>query len=147
MIIRNRPALVLTVCACAAVCFAGESRAFSLHRIAASLDVSRIAAAGAHDATATTVPNHHAVTPTTAELTAPSTEIEVRIPSDCDVEIQVVDEHGVRVCGARVHMPAGTQKLGFCGRDANGRELPNGVYYYNVIVGDDVSTTRITISR
>jgi hypothetical protein len=44
-------------------------------------------------------------------------------------------------------MPAGVQKLGFLGRDANGRELPNGIYYYNVIVGDDVSTTRITISR
>lgn len=148
MSIRHRPALMITVCACAAVCFAGESRAFSLQRIAASLDVSRIAAAVAtQSVTAATPSVHHALTPATAQLTAPSTEIEVTIPSDCDVEIQVVDESGIRVCGARVHLPAGVQKLGFCGRDTSGRELPNGVYYYNVIVGDDVSTTRITISR
>lgn len=137
---------MITACACAAVCFAGESRAFSLNRIAASLDVSHIAAAN-NTGTASTAVAHHAVTPTTAELTAPSTEIEIRLTSDCDVEIQVVDESGLRVCGAHVHMPAGVQKLGFLGRDASGRELPNGIYYYNVIIGDDVSTTRITISR
>ncbi len=146
MRIHYRPALMVTVCACAAVCFAGESQAFSLQRIAASLDMSHIAAPS-NGVPVTTTSLHHAIAPATAELTAPSTEIEIKIPSDCDVEIQVVDESGVRVCGARVHMPAGVQKLGFCGRDTSGRELPNGVYYYNVIVGDDVSTTRITISR
>jgi hypothetical protein len=144
--IHYRPALMVTVCACAAVCFAGESRAFSLQRIAASLDMSHIAAPS-NTVPVATASLHHAIAPATAELTAPSTEIEIKIPSECDVEIQVVDESGVRVCGAHVHMPAGVQKLGFCGRDANGRELPNGVYYYSVIVGDDVSTTRITISR
>jgi flagellar hook assembly protein FlgD len=87
------------------------------------------------------------VVPAAVELTSQSTEIEVRIPAECDVEIQVVDESGSRVCGARVHMPAGTQKFAFSGHDARGRTLPNGVYYYSVVIGDDVSTTRVTITR
>ncbi len=95
----------------------------------------------------TTADVHHAVTPPVAELNSPSTEIELHIAVECDIEIQVVDESGVRVNGAKVHVPAGVQKLGFCGRDSQGRELPNGVYYYNVIIGDDVSTTRVTIAR
>ncbi len=144
---RNRPALVIVMCACAALCLAGETRAFTLHRIAASLDVSRIAAAGAPVGATVSFDAHHAVVPAIAELFAPSTEIEVRIPTECDVEIQVVDEAGVRVAGARVHMSAGAHKFGFCGRDSQGHALPNGVYYYNVIVGDDVSTTRVTIAR
>ncbi len=146
MSIRIRTALLVTLCACAAVGTAGQARAFSLHRIAAALDVSRVAAANPADSGPVTA-SHHALTPAAAELNAPSTEIEVRVPVECDVEIQVVDEAGTRVTGARVHMPAGVQKLGFCGRDAHGNALPNGVYYYNVIVGDDVSTTRITIAR
>ncbi len=92
------------------------------------------------------VQSHHSV-PEFAELTAPSTEIEIHIATECEVEIQVVDEAGVRVNGARVHMMPGSQKVGFCGRDAQGRMLPNGVYYYNVIVGDNIRTTRVTIAR
>lgn len=142
-----RLALTVAVCACATLVLAGESQAFTLHRIAASLDMSRIASPSALSNAEISFDAHHAVVPAITELTAPSTEIEVRIPTECDVEIQVVDEHGVRVSGARVHMPAGVQKLGFCGRDAQGRALPNGLYYYNVIVGDDVSTTRVVIAR
>ncbi len=107
--------------------------------------MSRIAAASQNTTTLNEL--HHTVTPVAAELTSPSTEIEIRVVNDCDVEIQIVDENGVRVNGARVHLPAGVQKLGFCGRDSQGRALPNGVYYYNVIVGDEVNTTRVTIAR
>lgn len=89
----------------------------------------------------------HPVVPATVDLTSQSTEIEVRIPAECDVEIQVVDESGMRVYGARVHMPTGTQKLAFSGHDSQGRALPNGVYYYSVVAGDDVSTMRVTIAR
>lgn len=144
MSIHSRPALLL--CLCAAVCLTGESQAFTLHRIAASLDVSHVAS-NASQTGAISSSTRQPMTPANAALNAPSTEIEIRLAAESDVEIQVVDEAGMRVCGARVHMPAGVQKLGFCGRDAQGRELPNGVYYYNVIVGDDVSTTRVTIAR
>jgi hypothetical protein len=144
---RIRPALIVALGTCAVLGLTGESQAFSLHRIAASLDMSHIASSSALSNTTISFDAHHAVVPAIAELTAPSTEIEVRIPTECDVEIQVIDESGVRVSGARVHMPAGVQKLGFCGRDAQGRALPNGIYYYNVIVGDDVSTTRVVIAR
>ena len=146
MKIHNRSALVVALCACAAAAVTGESQAFTLQRIAAALDVSHVAAA-THVNPSVVSDAHHAQTPATAELTEPSTEIEVRLAVASDVEIQVVDEAGIRVCGAHVHMPAGVQKLGFCGRDAQGHALPNGVYYYNVIVGDDISTTRITIFR
>jgi hypothetical protein len=133
------------LCASVSLCLVGSSYAFSLHRIAASLDMGHIAAATQTGAVLSNV--HLAVAPAAAELNAPSTEIEIHIITECDVEIQIVDEDGVRVSGARVHMPAGVQKVGFCGRDAQGKALPNGVYYYNVIVGDDVSTTRVTIAR
>lgn len=123
----------------------GTSYAFSLHRIAASLDMSHIAAASPNTVALTEL--HHTMTPVAAELNAPSTEIEIHVIAECDIEIQIVNEDGVRVNGARVHLPAGVQKLGFCGRDSQGRELANGVYYYNVIVGDEVSTTRVTIAR
>lgn len=143
MRIHIRPALLLSLCA--ALCLTGESQAFTLHRIAASLDVSHVASNAQTDAVK--LNTRQPMTPATAALNAPSTEIEINLPAESDVEIQVVDEAGLRVCGARVHMPAGVQKLGFCGRDAQGRALPNGIYYYNVIVGDDVSTTRVTIAR
>lgn len=146
--------LIIPTLACAGVFVTAEAQAFTLHRIAASLGVRHIASldvsnmatglAGAN----LSLDTQHAVTTQFVELTdAPSTEIEVRFVTECDAEIEVVNEQGVRVCNARVHMPAGVQKLGFCGRDAQGLALPNGVYYYNVIVGDDVSTTRITIVR
>lgn len=147
MSIHTRPALVVTLCACAAVCLASSSRAFTLHHIAASLDLSHLASATPGDPG--TAPLHvvHPVVPAVVELTSQSTEIEVRIPAECDVEIQVVDESGSRVCGARVHMPAGTQKVAFSGHDSHGRALPNGVYYYSVVAGDNVSTMRVTIAR
>ena len=130
---------------------AGGANAYSLHRIAALLDMTHVTANASFSETLTYEPFEDEIAgpvlPAAAELNAASTEIEVQIPSACDVEIQVIDEAGNRVCGARVHMPAGVQKLGFCGRDSQGRALPNGVYYYNVIVGDNVSTTRVTISR
>lgn len=147
MSIHTRSALVVTLCACAAVCLASSSRAFTLHRIAASLDLSRLAAANATHPGIAISSEALPVLPTSIELTSHSTEIEVRIPTECDAEIQIVDESGVRVCGARVHMPAGMQKVAFSGHDERGRSLPNGVYYYSVVTGNDVSTTRVTIAR
>jgi hypothetical protein len=145
--IHTRPALVGIFCACATVCLVSTSRAFTLHHIAATLDLNRLAAATPRDPSVTPFEVAHPVVPAVVELTSQSTEIEVRMPAECDVEIQVVDESGLRVCGARVHMPAGTQKVAFSGHDAQGRALPNGVYYYSVVTGDVVSTTRVTITR
>jgi hypothetical protein len=128
------------------LCVAGSSHAFTLHRVAAALDVSRIASTPPVAADFSAM-DDLATMPETAVLNAPSTEIEVFIARECDADIQIVDEAGQRVCDARVHMPAGKQKLGFSGRDAQHRSLPNGIYYYSVIVGDDVNTTRVTIAR
>lgn len=114
--------------------------------MAAFLELNRLASSIPIDPNVTPFEVDHPVIPAAVELTSQSTEIEVHIPVECDVEIQVVDESGSRVCGARVHMPAGTQKFAFSGH-ANGRPLPNGVYYYSVVTGDNVSTTRVTISR
>ena len=147
MRIHNRSALLGISCACAMACLVSSSRAFTLHRIAASLDLNRLASAIPLDPNITSFDAAHLSVPAAVELTSHSTEIEMHIPVECDVEIQVVDESGSRVCGARVHMPAGTQKLAFSGHDERGRALPNGVYYYSVITGDNVSTTRVTITR
>jgi len=128
-------------------CLVSSSRAFTLHRIAASLDLNRLASTIPLDPSISPFEGVHPAVPAAVELTSHSTEIEVHIPVECDVEIQVVDESGSRVCGARVHMPAGVQKLAFSGHDERGRTLPNGVYYYSVVTGDNISTTRVTITR
>ena len=147
MRIYNRSALLGIFCACAMACLVSSSRAFTLHHIAASLDLNRLASTIPLDPSITPFESAHPAVPAAVELTSHSTEIEVHIPVECDVEIQVVDESGSRVCGARVHMPAGIQKLAFSGHDERGRTLPNGVYYYSVVTGDNVSTTRVTITR
>jgi hypothetical protein len=145
--IQNRPALILTLCACAVAGTSAPGAAFTLHRVAASLDIGRIASPHTSVSDLTATAWEQPALPATAALLGPTTEIEVRLPEASDVEIVVVDDTGTRVCDARVHLPAGMQKLGFCGRDAQGRLLANGVYYYSVIVGDQIRTTEITIAR
>jgi hypothetical protein len=128
--------------------------ASALQRIAAMIDVSRLASSESAGAGVSSLATEvsmavpaHTVVPATVELLTFSTEITVGVPQEMDIAIEVADESGNIVNTARVHMPAGWQKLGFSGHDASGRELPNGVYFYRVILDDDVMTTRIVINR
>lgn len=87
------------------------------------------------------------VLPETVELLGATTEVRVGLPHEADMDIVVTDEAGATVCSARVHMPAGWQKLAFSGRGSDGKPLANGVYFYRVAVDGDVMVTRVVINR
>jgi hypothetical protein len=131
-------------------CLTGASEAFTLQRIAASVDFGGVAAAthrpSAANAGAPGVVASLSV-PAAIELLAPITEIRIGIPCECDVTIEVADESGAPLFLAQAHMPAGWQKVGFSGRDVQGNMLANGVYYYTVTADGYSQTSRVTINR
>ena len=133
-------ALIITVC------LAASAEASALQRMAATVDMGKIASAVQITAP-TPVANTLLLEPLTAELATPTTEFRIRVPADTVVRIEVTNEVGECVCSARMLMPAGIQKVGFSGRDANGHLLPNGSYHYTVIAGDAMQTARVAILR
>lgn len=133
---------------------AGVSHAFTLQRLAASLDVRHLAASGIAGPASTALVDEmmlavpaRTVLPASVELSGATTEVRVGVPREADMDIVVTDEAGAVVCNARVHMPAGWQKVAFSGRGPDCRPLPNGVYFYRVTVDEDVTVTRIVINR
>jgi len=150
--VRIRHVVAFSILASSVMLVSSSSHAFTLQRMAASIDVSGLAAAAGSgvaslaNEVSLAVPTH-TVVPPAVELVSASTEIRLGIPEESDVDIEVADESGRVVSSARVHMPAGWQKVGFSGHDIRGRELPNGTYFYRVIVGDDVLTARVLIDR
>lgn len=145
----------VVICACAVAVFAmgqtNASHAFTLQRIAAAIDVSNVAASGTisplpGSTLAVSVPSR-LVVPPSIDLLGPTTELRVGIPAECDVTIEVADDAGAPLFLAEVHMPAGWQKLGFSGRDALGKPLPNGIYYYTLTADGTSRTTRVVVSR
>jgi len=125
------------------------SHAFALERLAAAIDVSHFAASDVPLPSSSLAANVPArlVLPQTINLLGPTTEVQVGIPSECDVTIEVADDAGAPLFLAQVHMPAGWQKIGFSGRDTKGRPLANGVYYYTVTAEGTSRTTRVNVSR
>ncbi len=153
MTVRIRSLVTPAIIVCALIGSSSTSHAFTLNRLAASIDMSRLAA-GASGSGAAALANEVSLAipvrvevPPSVELVSASTEIRIGVPHESDVDIEVANEAGEIVCSARVHMPAGWQKLGFSGHGAHGVELPNGTYFYRVRVGDDILTTRILINR
>ncbi len=135
--------------------FAPGVCASALPRLAAALDLSQIASASVVSGSGATalvdemmlaVPTR-TVLPASVELLGPTTEVRIGLAHESDMNIVVTNEIGAEVCTAQVHMPAGWQKIGFSGRGADGRPLPNGVYFYRVSVDDDVMVTRVVINR
>jgi hypothetical protein len=128
----------------------GTVHATTLQHLAASLDLSRIAAPAsansAIDQLALAMPTR-TVIPPTIDLLGPTTEVRVGLPHESDMNIEVTNEAGDIVCTASVHMPAGWQKMAFSGRDGKGHLLPNGVYFYRVLVAGEVMVTRVVINR
>lgn len=132
----------------------GAVSASALQRLATSLDLSHLAASGTAGQGAAAMVDEMAVAipartvlPANVDLRGASTEVRIGLPYEADMDIEVTNEAGAVVCVARVHMPAGWQKVGFSGRGHDGAPLPNGVYFYRVAVGDDVMVTRVVIER
>lgn len=145
----------VVICACAVAAFvvgqSNASHAFALQRLAAAVDISNVAASGTTSplpagTLAVNVPSR-LVVPASIDLLGPTTEVRVGIPAECDVTIEVADDAGAPLFLAEVHMPAGWQKLGFSARDALGKPLANGIYYYTLTADGTSRTTRVVVNR
>lgn len=60
---------------------------------------------------------------------------------------EVYDVKGRRVAAHEISLRSGWQDIAFDGRDASGRELPSGVYFYRLRVGDVARTQKFVIAR
>ena len=134
--------------------FAPAAHCTVLPRLVAMLDLSQLAsgivagsgASALVDEMMLAVPARTTL-PATVELLGPTTEVRIGLPHEADMDVEVTDEAGTVVCSARVHMPAGWQKIAFSGHGPHGKPLPNGVYFYRVAVLGDVTVTRVVINR
>jgi len=148
----NRKYVISIVCAVTLVVMGQSSatHAFALQRLAAAIDASHFAAAGSialpSSGFTANVPSR-LVVPPSIDLLGPTTELRVGIPAECDVTIEVADDAGAPIFLAEVHMPAGWQKIGFSARDASGKMLPNGTYYYTLTADGTSRTTRVVVNR
>jgi hypothetical protein len=128
---------------------AARSDAFALQRMAAAIDLSR-ATSGAVSLPSSqliaSIPQE-LVIPASINLDGPLTDVNVGIPSECNVTIEVADDAGAPLFLAEVHMPQGWQKVAFSARDSKGAMLPNGTYYYTVTADGISRTTRVVVNR
>ncbi len=98
------------------------------------------------DATGVAVDDHSPATPSLDQNRPnpfnPRTSIRVSIPREARITLDVFDVHGRHVIALldRV-LPAGSREVSWDGRDARGRDLPSGIYFYRMW-GEGVSFTR-----
>ena len=78
---------------------------------------------------------------------AETTVLEIGLPADSDVEIEVYDVSGRRVQSSRLHGAKGWQRVVFHGRDESGRSLASGVYFYRVTAAGGTITRKLVITR
>jgi hypothetical protein len=77
-----------------------------------------------------------------------STELEIGLPGDADVRIEVYDVAGRRVREASLaRRKAGWQKVAFDGRNDAGQPLPSGVYFCRVTAAGASVTHKMVIAR
>ena len=78
----------------------------------------------------------------------PSTSVCMELEASCWLEITIFDARGRRVRGvhAGVH-PAGPVRLGWDGRDDQGRMVGSGVYYVRTAIPGDTHVTRAVLVR
>ncbi|MCA9752132.1 MAG: S8 family serine peptidase [Gemmatimonadetes bacterium] len=73
------------------------------------------------------------------------TRIELALPADSPVDVEVFDVRGARVAVAHSGvLPAGRNALSWDGRDASGREVPGGVYFVRARTESEVISRKIT---
>jgi FlgD Ig-like domain len=128
----------------------------ALYYIVTALDVHENQSAPSNEASvgATTGVGN---TPSIAALTvlpnhpnpfAGSTEMEIGLPADTDVKIEVYDVAGRLVRAQTVAQQAkGWRKVPFDGRDDAGKPLTSGVYFYRVTANGTTVTRKMVIAR
>jgi FlgD Ig-like domain len=77
-----------------------------------------------------------------------TTTIDLRLPVDADVKVDVFDVAGRRVRQLDLgRIRAGSRPMSFDGRDDEGRLLPSGVYFCRVRAGGQTLTRKMVIAR
>jgi hypothetical protein len=78
----------------------------------------------------------------------PTTAIGFSIPQRMEVDLTIFDVSGRRVV-TLVHrtMPAGCSNVEWNGRDANGRAVSSGVYFYRLRSGSRVQTKKMVLLK
>jgi hypothetical protein len=76
-----------------------------------------------------------------------STELRIGLPAPATVTVEVFDVAGRRVATREAALDAGWQSLRFDGRDASGRLLPSGVYFYRINAAGETLTRKLVIHR
>jgi hypothetical protein len=78
----------------------------------------------------------------------PGTEIKYGLPSDCQVKLEVYNALGQKVATiADGHEKAGYKLSAWDGRDARGKEVPSGVYFYRLQAGRFTDVKRMVLLR
>ena len=73
-------------------------------------------------------------------------KIAFTLPTTADVELGVYDVTGREVAQlAKGRMPAGSYSQAWSGKDASGKQVGAGVYFYRLKAGNDVRTARTTM--
>lgn len=77
------------------------------------------------------------------------TMIRFGLPAPSVVTIKVFDLAGREVATVleKVEMPPGLHQRGWDGRDASGRLVPNGIYFYRLAAGNVVRTMKMMVIR
>ncbi|GEM_PF-4091778 len=88
--------------------------------------------------------------PLRAAATPPQAQTVIRffLPHDLPAELSLFDLLGRRVrVLAKSNFPAGYNVLFWDGRDANGAELPSGIYFYRLRAGNFEEMRKLTLMR
>ncbi len=96
-----------------------------------------------------TVPTHFVLFQNTPNPCNPRTTIRYSLPEPASATLRIFDVAG-RLVDALVEgeeMAAGTHTITWTGRDASGRAMPSGTYFYCLEAGADVETRRMTLIR
>jgi len=130
--------------------------ASALYYIVTAFDLHENQSAASNEASvspATHVGNTPSITALTVLQNHPnpfagSTELEIGLPANSDLEVEVYDVAGRRVrTQTLAQQTAGWQKVAFDGRDGAGRLLPSGVYFYRVTANGTTVTRKMVIAR
>ncbi|MBN2170022.1 MAG: Omp28-related outer membrane protein [Candidatus Krumholzibacteriota bacterium] len=78
----------------------------------------------------------------------PTTEIAFRLDGPADLRLEILDARGrlLRVL-AEGPLPAGEHRVVWDGRNAAGRALPSGVYFYRVVTPDAAHSRRMVLVK
>lgn len=77
-----------------------------------------------------------------------STTIRMSLAHEADVQLDVYNLNGARVAQVQLgHLAAGPHDVVFDGRDAGGRVLPNGTYFYRVQAGAETAARRMVLMK